>query len=58
MKLYALCCITVLGIFIYGGQGEEPVMKEVFNEIQIEESTKLDIEIFAHKKSTSYDVLL
>lgn len=46
MKLYALCCITVLGIFIYAGQGEEPVMKEVFNEIQIEESTKLDIEIF------------
>lgn len=46
MKLYAICCVTVLGIFIYGGQGDEPVIKEVFNEIQIEESTSTDLEIF------------
>jgi hypothetical protein len=44
MKLYALCCVTVLGMFIYGGQGNEPVLKEVFNEIQIEESINTDFE--------------
>jgi len=46
MKLYALCCVTVLGMFIYGGQGNEPVLKEVFNEIQIEESTNTNFENF------------
>ena len=36
MKLYVVCCIVVLGIFIYGGQGQECVIKETFNEIKHE----------------------
>lgn len=44
MRLYSICCVIVLGIFIYGGQGGEPVIKEVFNEIQIEESINYDFE--------------
>ena len=44
MKLYIICCITVLGIFIYGGQGGEPIIKEAFKDIQIQESIKLDIQ--------------
>ena len=36
MKLYVVCCIVVLGIFIYGGQGQKCVIKETFNEIKHE----------------------
>jgi hypothetical protein len=42
MKFYALCSAIVLGLFIYGGQGEEPVIKEAFNfsenEIMVDQS--------------------
>lgn len=31
MKFYAICSVLVLGLFIYGGTGDTPIIEAVLN---------------------------
>lgn len=53
MKFYVICGVVVLGLFIYGGQGTEPIVKEAFSS-----SDTISIEKEGYEKQSIEEALL